>query len=72
MRPPTLEPVLCSYKSTHQLIVEKYWEIQTPGRFRTLELSQTAMFSLKINLIPWYLLALETLVKHSIQLSASP
>lgn len=43
--PPTLEPVLCSHESTHQLIVEKYWEIQTPGCLRTLELSQTAMFS---------------------------
>lgn len=41
---PTLGPIPCSYESSHQLIVEKYQEIQILGCFRTLELSQAGMF----------------------------
>lgn len=45
---PTLGPIPCSYESSHQLIVEKYQEIQILGCFRTLELSQAAMFLKKL------------------------
>lgn len=35
-------------KSSHQLIVEKYWEIQILGCFRTFELSETAVLLKKL------------------------
>lgn len=47
--PPTpwdLSPA--AMKSSHQLIVEKYWEIQILGCFRTFELSETAVLLKKL------------------------